>query len=45
MTERKNYNFGRTTYRFNGSYDGSKSLPQKLLGHMAKESDKESEKR
>lgn len=36
---------GRTTYRFNGSYDGSKSLPQKLLGHMAKESDKESEKR
>lgn len=36
---------GRTTYRFNGSYDGSKSLPEKLLGHMAKESEKESEKR
>ena len=36
---------GRTTYRFNGSYDGSKSLPEKLLCHMAKESEKESEKR
>ena len=36
---------GRTTYRFNGSYDGSKSLPEKLLVHMAKESEKESEKR
>ena len=36
---------GRTTYRFNGSYDGSKSLPEKLLAHMAKESEKESEKR
>ena len=36
---------GRTTYRFNGSYDGSKSLPEKLLSHMAKESEKESEKR
>ena len=36
---------GRTTYRFNGSYDGSKSLHEKLLAHMAKESEKESEKR
>ena len=36
---------GRTTYRFNGSYDGSKSLPEKLLAHMARESEKESEKR
>ena len=36
---------GRTMYRFNGSYDGSKSLPEKLLAHMAKESEKESEKR
>ncbi len=36
---------GRTTYRFNGSYDGSKGLPEKLLGHMEKESEKESEKR
>ncbi len=36
---------GRTTYHFNGSYDGSKSLPEKLLAHMAKESENESEKR
>ena len=28
---------GKTTYRFIGSYDGTRSLPQKLLGHMIKE--------
>lgn len=33
---------GNTTYRFNGSYDGSKSLPEKLRCHMEKESEKES---
>ena len=27
----------RTTYRFIGSYDGTHSLPAKLLGHMIKE--------
>ena len=26
---------GRTTYRFNGSYDGTRSIPGKLLTHMA----------
>ena len=26
---------GQTTYRFNGSYDGNRSLSAKLLGHMA----------
>ena len=31
---------GRTTYRFNGSYYGSKSLPKKLLSHMEKEPEK-----
>lgn len=25
---------GQTTYRFNGSYDGNRSLPAKLLDHM-----------
>ena len=35
---------GRTTYRFNGSYDGSKSLPAKLLDHMAKDTEQETEK-
>lgn len=28
---------GRTTYRFNGSYDGTCSLPGKILTHMANE--------
>ena len=28
---------GQTTYRFGGSYDGRRSLPGKLLDHMAKE--------
>lgn len=28
---------GRTTYRFNGSYDGTRSLSGKLLTHMANE--------
>ena len=28
---------GRTTYRFNGSYDGTRSFPGKLLTHMAYE--------
>lgn len=32
-----------TTYRFTGSYDGSHSLTSKLLDHMGKESEKESE--
>ena len=27
---------GQTTYRFGGSYDGTRSLPGKLLDHMAK---------
>ena len=31
---------GQTTYRFNGSYDGTRSLPSKLLDHMAKDSEK-----
>lgn len=26
---------GQTTYRFNGSYDGTRSLSGKLLDHMA----------
>ena len=28
---------GRTIYRFNGSYDGARSLPAKVLDHMAKD--------
>ena len=28
---------GQTTYRFSGSYDGTRSLSGKLLDHMAKE--------
>ena len=28
---------GRTIYRFNGSYDGTRSLPAKVLDHMAKD--------
>ena len=28
---------GQTTYRFNGSYDGTRSLSGKLLDNMAKE--------
>ena len=31
----------QTTYRFGGSYDGTRSLSGKLLDHMAKEVDKE----
>lgn len=31
---------GQTTYRFNGSYDGTRSLPSKILDHMAKDSEK-----
>lgn len=31
---------GQTTYRFNGSYDGTRSLPAKLFEHMAKDSKK-----
>lgn len=31
---------GQTTYRFNGSYDGKRSLSGKLLDHMAKDSEK-----
>ena len=33
--------FGQTTYRFGGSYDGTRSLSGKLLDHMAKEVDEE----
>ena len=32
---------GQTTYRFGGSYDGTRSLSGKLLNHMAKEGDDE----
>ena len=32
---------GQTTYRFGGSYDGTRSLSGKLLDHMAKEVDEE----
>ena len=32
---------GRTIYRFNGSYDGTRSLPAKVLGHMAKEANRD----
>lgn len=28
---------GQTTYRFGGSYDGTRSLSGKLLDHMARE--------
>ena len=28
---------GQTTYRFNGSYDGNRSLPAKLLDRMVKD--------
>lgn len=31
---------GQTTYRFNVSYDGTRSLPSKILDHMAKDSEK-----
>ncbi len=31
---------GQTTYRFNGSYDGTRSLSGKLLDHMVKENEK-----
>ncbi len=31
---------GQTTYRFNGSYDGTRSLSGKLLDHMANEPQK-----
>ena len=32
---------GQTTYRFGGSYDGTRSLSGKLLEHMAKEVNEE----
>ena len=32
---------GRTIYRFNGSYDGTRSLPAKVLDHMAKSADRD----
>ena len=32
---------GQTTYRFGGSYDGTRSLSGKLLDRMAKEVDDE----
>ena len=31
----------RTIYRFNGSYDGTRSLPAKVLEHMAKDADRD----
>lgn len=31
---------GQTTYRFNGSYDGTRSLPSKILDLMANDSEK-----
>ncbi len=31
---------GQTTYRFNGSYDGNRSLPAKLLDRMVKDEEK-----
>ena len=30
---------GRTIYRFNGSYDGTRSLPAKLLDRMVKDNE------
>lgn len=36
---------GGTTYRFNGVYDGYKSLPSKLLKLMAENSEKGGNKR
>lgn len=30
---------GRTIYRFNGSYDGNRSLPAKLLDRMVKDNE------
>lgn len=35
---------GGTTYRFNGVYDGHKSLPSKLLKMMAENSEKGDDK-
>ena len=32
---------GQTTYRFGGSYDGTRSLSGKLLDHIAKEVNEE----
>ena len=32
---------GQATYRFGGSYDGTRSLSGKLLDHMAKEVNEE----
>ena len=32
---------GRTIYRFNGSYDGTRSLPAKVLEHMAKDANRD----
>ena len=30
---------GQATYRFNGSYDGNRSLPAKLLDRMVKDNE------
>ena len=30
---------GQTTYRFNGSYDGTRSLPAKLLDRMVRDNE------
>ena len=32
---------GRTIYRFNGSYDGTRSLPAKVFEHMAKDANRD----
>jgi len=32
---------GRTIYRFSGSYDGTRSLPAKVLEHMAKDANRD----
>ena len=31
---------GQTTYRFNGSYDGTRGLPSKIVDLMANDSEK-----
>ena len=35
--DHRDHSLGQTTYRFNGSYDGTRSLSGKLLDHMAKD--------
>lgn len=39
------FEMGGTTYRFNGVYDGYKSLPSKLLKMMSENSEKGGDKR